>query len=238
LYSNEVHRADYVISAADGRGTIFDMLGGEFADRQIRSYYDGHLPIYSQFQVSLGVNRDLSREPHWITYLLDEPALIAGEERREIGVKHYCFDPSLAPAGKSAVIVMLRTNYDYWQRIYGRRPYDTEQTEVSDIVIDFLEKLYPGLRQDIEVVDEATPLSYERYTGNWQGSSTGWLLTTKTMLLNILGMRKTLPGLQNFYMCGQWVEPGGMVPVVAMSGRNVIQLLCHADRRPFVTTTP
>ncbi|MEZ4715498.1 MAG: hypothetical protein R2851_05320 [Caldilineaceae bacterium] len=49
----------------------------------------------------------------------------------------------------------------------------------------------------------------------------------------ILGVRKTLPGLGNFYMAGQWVEPGGMVPVVAMSGRNAIQLICHADGRAF-----
>jgi phytoene dehydrogenase-like protein len=238
LYSNDVHRADHVISAADGHATIFDMLGGEFVDRKIRGYYDGRLPVYSQFQVSLGVKRDLSAEPHWATYLLDDPVLIAGEERREIGVKHYCFDPSLAPAGKSAVVVMLRSNYDYWQNIYGRRPYDTEQTEVSDQVIAFLERRSPGLRADIEIVDEATPLSYERYTGSWQGSTTGWLLTTKTMTMNIMSMSKTLPGLDDFVMCGQWVEPGGMVPVVAMSGRNAIQLLCHADRQPFATTTP
>jgi phytoene dehydrogenase-like protein len=238
LYSNAEHRADAVISAADGRGTVFGLLDGEFADRRIRRTYDGHLPIYSQFQVSLGVNRDLSAEPHWATYLLDEPALIAGDEQREVGVKHYCFDPSLAPAGKSAVIVMLRTDYDYWQRIYGRRPYDTEQSEVSDQVIDFLERIYPGLRGDIEVVDEATPLSYERYTGNWQGSSTGWLLTTQTMTMNIIGMPKSLPSLADLYLCGQWVEPGGMVPVCAMSGRNAIWLLCHADRRPFVTAMP
>jgi hypothetical protein len=114
----------------------------------------------------------------------------------------YHFDPSLAPAGKSAVIVMLRTDYDTWQRIYGRRPYDTEQSEVSDQVIDFLERIYSGLRRDIEVVGEAMPLSYERYTGNWQGSSTGWLLTRQTMTMNILGIRKTLPGLRNFVMCG------------------------------------
>lgn len=238
LYDDSVHRADYVISACDGRGTIFDMLGGEFTDRHIRRLYDGHLPIHSQVQVSLGVNRDLSRDPHWVTYLLDKPITIAGEDRFEIGVKNYGFDPSLAPPGKSVLIAMLTTHYGYWQRIYGRRLYDTEQTQVSDILIDFLETLYPGLRADIEVVDEATPLSYERYTGNWQGSSCGWLLTKETMPLMIQGMRKTLPGLRNLYMAGQWVEPGGSVPVAAMSGRNAIQLICHEDGRPFVTTTP
>lgn len=48
-------------------------------------------------------------------------------------------------------------------------------------------------------------------------------------------MRKTLPGLENFYMTGQWVEPGGTVAFVAVSGRNVIQLICKEDKKPFVT---
>ena len=36
-------------------------------------------------------------------------------------------------------------------------------------------------------------------------------------------MANTLPGLDNFYMAGQWVEPGGGVPTAALSGRNVVR---------------
>ena len=156
-----------------------------------------------------------------MTYLLEKPVTIAGKEQREIGVKHYCFDPSLAPAGKSAIEVMLPSDYGYWQRIYGHKLYDTEQIQVANQVIEQLEKIYPGIREQIEVTDVATPLSYERYTGNWQGSTCGWLLTKSTMKLMLLGMSKTLPGLKNFYMAGQWVEPGGSVPLAALSARNV-----------------
>jgi phytoene dehydrogenase-like protein len=237
LYNDEVHRADYVISAADGHGTLFDLLGEEYINRKLAQLYDGHLPTYSMALISLGVNRDLSHEPHWATYLLEKPLVIIGEERHEIGVKHYCFDPSLAPAGKSIVEVMLRTNYTYWQHIYGHKLYDTEQSQVSDILIDFLEKLYPGISSQVEVIDEATPLSYERYTGNWQGSTTGWLLSDKTAMLMLMGIQKTLPQVKNFYMAGQWVEPGGSVPLVALSGRNAVQMICHADGQTFTTTT-
>jgi len=38
-------------------------------------------------------------------------------------------------------------------------------------------------------------------------------------------------------IAGQWVEPGGSLPLSAMSGRNAIQLICHADKRTFVTST-
>ena len=235
LYNDDIYHGDYIISAADGRNTIFELLDGRFTNRRIRRMYDGHLPLYSQAQISLGVDRDLSADPHWATYLLDEPLLIAGEEHPEIAIKNYCYDPSLAPPGKSCLVFMMRSHYGYWQRIYGHRLYDTEQTQVSDIVTDFLERYYPGIHTQIEVVDETTPLSYERYTGNWQGSSCGWLLTKGTLPMLILGVNKTLPGLRDFYMAGHWVEPGGMVPMAAVSGRNVIQLICHAEGQRFTT---
>jgi len=233
LYNDEIYSADYVISAADGHATIFDMLGGEFTNRTIRRMYDGHLPTHQMMQISLGINRDLSSEPHWVTHLLDRPILLAGEERHEIGFKHYCYDTSLAPQGKSVVELIVRTNYAYWQHLYGRKPYDTEQRQVSDIIVNHLEEWLPGLRADIEFTDEATPLSYERYTNNWMGSTCGWLLTKATTPMMIMGMSKSLPGLKNFYMAGHWVEPGGTVTLAAASGKNVIKLICAQDGRNF-----
>jgi phytoene dehydrogenase-like protein len=238
LYNNVEHYAKRLISACDGHTTHFHMLGKKYIDTQIQKLYNGILPIHSQMQVSLGVRIDLTGEPHWVTYLLDEPVVIAGEDRFEISVKNYCFDPSLAPPGKSAMSIMLTTDYNYWQRIYGRKIYDIEQLQESGILIDRVEQLYPGIKDAIEFADVATPLSYERYTGNWHGSSCGWLLTRQTMMMMLRGLRKTVPGLKNFYMAGQWVEPGGSVPVVAMSGRNIIQHICHEDRRRFMACSP
>ena len=63
------HRADIVISAADGRSTIFDMLSGEYADDRIRAYYKSP-PDYCEMSlhVSYGVSRDMTGEPHSLTY--------------------------------------------------------------------------------------------------------------------------------------------------------------------------
>jgi phytoene dehydrogenase-like protein len=211
-------------------------LDGKYADKRIRKMYDGHLATHSMMQISLGVRRDMSTEPHWVTHLLDDPVLVAGEPRNEIGIKHYCFDKTLAPEGKSVIEIIVRSNYAYWQRIYERRIYDTEQTQVSGIMVDHLERWYPGIKEDIEFVDEATPLSYERYTGNWLGSTCGWLMTKETMPMLIKGIPKTLPRLGNFHMAGQWVEPGGSVPLAAASGKSVVQLICTQDKKKFVAT--
>jgi phytoene dehydrogenase-like protein len=234
------HRADVVISAADGHATIFDMLEGRYVSDEVRGYYD-ELPIFPPIvQVSLGVARDLSNEPHSVTFLLSEPITIAGEVRKRMAVKHYCYDPTLAPSGKSVVEVMFQSNYAYWQDLYeDRERYDAEKKDVAIKVIAGLEKRFPGISDQVEVVDVATPMTYERYTGNWQGSMEGWMLTTQTMRMTASGgMDKALPGLEGFYMAGQWVEPGGGLPPAATSGRGVIKTVCQEDGRPFVALVP
>ena len=40
---------------------------------------------------------------------------------------------------------------------------------------------------------------------------------------------RTLPGLSNFYMAGQWITPGGSVPTNLSSGRQLIEVLCNQD---------
>jgi phytoene dehydrogenase-like protein len=237
LTDGSEHRADIVISAADGHATIFDMLEGKYVNDTIKGYYET-LPIFQPIiQVSLGVARDLSNEPHMVTYSLEQPITIAGESRNQLGVKHYCYDPTLAPAGKSVVEVMFVSNHAYWKALTeDRERYEAEKKDVAVKVIAQLEQRYSGITGQIEVVDVATPLTTERYTGNWQGSMEGWRLTTKTMGMMMKGMQKTLPGLANFYMAGQWVEPGGGVPTAAQSGRRVVERLCKQDGRQFVAT--
>ena len=44
------------------------------------------------------------------------------------------------------------------------------------------------------------------------------------------------PGLENFYMAGQWVVPGGGVPPCFYSARHVIQILCKRDGKKFSTS--
>jgi phytoene dehydrogenase-like protein len=78
-------------------------------------------------------------------------------------------------------------------------------------------------------------VTYERYTGNWQGSYMGWANTPE---LTSKRMNRTLPGLGSFYMAGHWVYPGSGVPSAVTSGRHVMQVICKQDKRPFVTTVP
>ena len=234
LADGSEHRADIVISAADGHSTIFDMLEAKYIDDEIRSYYD-KWPVYEPFiQISLGVDRDFSGEPNSINYPVDEPVNIGGETRQRLHMRHFCYDPALAPEGKSVLTVsFLNTNYTHWKKLYeDSENYKSEKEKLADDVIDRLEKRFPGLKEQIEVVDVATPVTYERYTGNWKGSYMGWMSSAE-MADKV--MKRTLPGLSSFYMAGQWVYPGGGIPGAVTSGRHVMQVICKKDKKSFTT---
>ena len=234
------HRGDVVLSAADGHATIFDMLEGKYLDDTIRGYYE-RWPIFASLvQVSLGVARDLSDVPHSFSFPLSQPVILADESRDRLSLRHLGNDPTMAPKTKSVAEVMFDSNHDYWKQLaQDRERYDAEKQQIAITVMEQIDRRIPGLMGQVEVVDVATPLTTERYTGNWRGSMEGWLITTQNMGMAFGGgMSKTLPGLGNFYMAGQWVEPGGGVPTAAMSGRNIIQTLCKQDKQRFVTTLP
>jgi phytoene dehydrogenase-like protein len=239
LANGTEYRGDIVISAADGHTTIFDMLDGKYIDNRIRGYYD-NLPLYPPFLfISLGVARkfdDIPSSIYPLTFPLEKPVTIAGKEYKTLNVLIYNFDPTLAPEGKTLINVRFNSDYDYWERLYKEpERYKAEKEQITNTVVALLDKRFPGLAAQVEMRDVSTPMTWVRYTGNWKGSYQGWLPTPKTFGIQ---MSKTLPGLDNFYMAGQWVNPGGSMPTAAVSGRQTIQIICSKDKKKFVTTTP
>jgi phytoene dehydrogenase-like protein len=230
------HRADIIIWAGDGRTVIFYILKGRYLDDKIKNMYEHWIPVLPIVHVMLGVARDMSKEPARLIYELEKPINIAGEERKWLSVIHHSFDPTAAPPGKAAMEVWYATRYDYWETLYKQRnQYEAEKKRIAEITIAELDKRWHGLAAQVEVVDVPTPMTYVRYTGNWQGSPDGWYITSDNMRRNPL---RALPGLSGFYMVGQWTAPFTGTVMAALSGRQIVQLLCKRDSKKFVTTGP
>ena len=133
-----------------------------------------------------------------------QPVTIAGEARHRLYVEPFGFDPSLAPPGKSALKVVMATSYAYWEELQ-RTPerYHEEKQRIAETVIGLLEVRFPGLRQQIEVVDVATPMTTLRFTGNGHGYRSPVTAMVRALFTG-RRLSQTLPGLGNFYMVGQW----------------------------------
>ncbi len=239
LANGETIAADWVISAADGHATIYDLLGGRYTDEATAQVYRELETFPSYLQVSLGVALDLSQRPGFSTRLLETPLqLDPGTQLRQVSFRFFHFDPTFAPTGKTAVTSFLPTsNFEFWVRLQQQDPaaYEAEKARVAEAVITMLEKSVPEVRRAIEVIDVSTPATVIRFTGNWKGSMEGWLLTPTT---GYRQLSNTLPGLRQFLMVGQWIMPGGGLPSGLLTARSAVQAICRHDRRQFVNREP
>ncbi len=142
-------------------------------------------------------------------------------------------DPSFAPPGHAVVQAMLATDYEWWaSRGAG---YHAAKDDVARVALEQIERAIPGVREHVRMTDIATPLTYWREARSWHGAYEGWVPNAASVFGHV---KKKLRGLDGFYMAGQWVEPGGGVPVAVMSGRQAVQILCHDDHRPFRPPIP
>ena len=230
------NRADLVISAADGHATIFDMLGGKYVNDKIRRFFEAvpESQVMSA-QVSLGVARDLSHEPHMLTLLLPKPMQVMGRTFERLDVEIFGPHTGLAPEGKTAIKVPLEASYAYWKELRADRArYDEAKEQLAETVIEQLERRFPGLKAQIEVVDVATPVTVERFTGNYHGYQ-AWGVPDAGFIGIMQGLCKTLPGLENFYMVGQWARASVGISTVAGAARKLIEELCKRGGERFVT---
>lgn len=236
LANGQVHRADSVVSAADGRSTIFGMLGGRYANDKIRDRYANWPTFRPLLMISYGVAREFPGEPAFAALALERPLTIGAQQVSNLMVRTFNYSRRFAPQGKTVVQAELETEWDHWNNLRrnDREAYDAEKQRVAAEVLERLEAHYPGLSAAVEMTDVATPYTTWRYTLNHKGAWEGWLMTPQTLRTTI---ERTLPGLEGFTMAGQWVMPGGGVPSVLYSGRHAVQLLCRRDGKPFTGTT-
>jgi phytoene desaturase len=236
LADGSEHRADVIIGAGDSRSTIFDLLGGRYVDKKIKERFENWKLLPPVVMLSFGVTREFPGEPPLNFLFLKEPLVIDNVTIPGFPVRLFNYGTKFSPPGKTVVQALVHTDWDYWNDLQKDHPrYAAEKKRVAADVLLRLESQYPGITSQVEVADIATPLTTWRYTLNHHGAFMGWLPTPKTMRTQV---KKTLPGLENFYMAGQWVAPGGGVPPCLYSGRQVIQLLCKRDGKRFATSVP
>jgi len=183
----------HVISNADCKQTFLKLVGEEHLEENFIEYVKNLQPSVSGILVFLGVDKDLSDYPAHITYgvnpdifkVLDRIRLNPAEGPIEDNVTDVTIricsnkERSYAPKGKSSVTLLTIAPYDYqnnWKTgPKGKRTeeYRKLKKEVAKQLIRMAETVIPDLEEHVEVVDVATPLTFERYTwqerGGWYG---------------------------------------------------------------------
>ena len=88
LADGSEHRADAVVSAADGHGTIFKMLGGQYVDAKIEKQYATWKTFDPLFMISYGVAQEYPGLPPFATIFLEKPLAIGPEQSQRDHAPH------------------------------------------------------------------------------------------------------------------------------------------------------
>ncbi len=167
-----------VVSNGNLKATIFDLVGEdqfspEFVDeaRAVR-LNNSSTQVYMALKPGIILDEDecgdllfSSTAPAFQTDMLLS---------RDITSRTYSFYYPKTRPGRDRCLVVSSTNahYDDWANL-SEEDYEESKLDLIETTLDALEKYVPSVREKIDTIDCATPVTFQRYTKHWAGSSFG-----------------------------------------------------------------
>lgn len=224
----EVLKADAVVISADARTAIDKLFREPLQDGWARKMRDGLRTTQCMF-LGIGVNADLSAWPRSMQIVLPRPLKAAGRTYETVVVNNYVNEEGYAPAGCSVITCLLHgPTYAYWKAAKEDGSYQAKKKAVMDGFLEVMEEVIPEIKDAVAVTDVATPLTYERYCGTFEGSyMTDWPPFSRLYHAPVR-YRKGL------YFTGQRTAYSGGLPPAAQSGRTTAQAVCKDFGAEFV----
>jgi phytoene dehydrogenase-like protein len=226
--NNTFYGADYVISAGDYKKTLLKLLDDkDLLSRALQDNISKAAVSEGFFTVYLGLNmtnEELGKYmkiPHVITFN-DKPGCdIYNSEDREFfsktSVSFYSpsmVNPKHAPKERSSLMLQTMAPY-HWMNNWGdgdKEVYGQLKEKAMEAMIDGATWLIPGLKENIEYKEAATPLTYERFTHNTDGASSSWSWNPKKKFYqNPMSLNIETP-VKNLYIGSCWAMQNGGVP--------------------------
>jgi len=173
--------------------------------------------------IGVGIRAQISQMPipKWE---LEEPFTCAGKTITELNFNNYFGHEGYVPAGCTTLTTTITGDtYNFWKKAQEEGRYEDEKRRLADHIRQIICQKYPQAEGKIEVIDIATPLTFERFTGAYHGS---W------MSVSGLGKKmKTYPGFSKnicgIYFAGHRLMTPGGFPVAIYTGRKAAQMVCR-----------
>ena len=132
-------------------------------------------------------------------------------------------DESMAPAGKTGLIISTLFDYNLAKYITDAGGYDEFKSFCAKTIINVLnESIYPGLKENVMDAVVSTPMTLQRLTGNTDGAITGWSFTNARLpVIHKMTQvaRSVETPMPDVYQAGQWVFSPSGLPMSILTGK-------------------
>jgi phytoene dehydrogenase-like protein len=132
-------------------------------------------------------------------------------------------DASLAPAGKTGLIVSVLFDYKLTKRIEEQGWYEHFKVFCETLILKNLDaSIYPGIQEGVLQRFSSTPVTLAKLAGNTDGAIVGWAFSNhpmpaETRIPKILNaIRTPIPGI---LQAGQWTYSPAGLPISILTGK-------------------
>ncbi len=244
--SGRVVQAPHVICACDVQQLYNRLLPDHASSPQLRGRLEGADIYNSHLSLFLGLNcppRELGLGEEQVLLTRDDvprlEQMTSAPDRAALYVlPPSARDPSLAPEGKGTLVIHCPALLEDHQR-WGTGPelergeaYRRLKKAQAEVLLERVERsLCPGLGGKVELMEVATPVTYQRYTRNRGGSILGHRATDASIKARVAHYVTPVKGL---LLAGHWAEYSGGVPMAIKAAVNTSMILLKAvDHQAF-----
>lgn len=242
LESGEALAADIVVSNADPKRTLFDLLGARhletgFAHR-IRHFRTkgmaaklhlalDSLPVFSRLPASLAGERlVIAPDLVYLEHAFDAAKYGETSPRPALEISMpTVHDRTLAPTDKHVLSAVVQ----YAPHV-AEASTDAARAQLLDNTLQVLEAYAPGIRGKVVASQLLLPADLEREFrltgGHWHHGELA--LDQMLMLRPVPGAAQYAMPVEGLYLCGAGTHPGG--GVMGCAGKNAAQAILQAER--------
>ncbi len=213
-----------VVSNASSIITYNELLDHDEPPVQVREDFKSRRMGTSAFVIYMGLDctpeeLGVTAASNFICNTQDEDRIHDGMQTMNAPVAGMltCYnfdDPSFAPEGKSIVSLVCLQYGNLWKDVpeeqYAQRKYD-----YAEKLLDLISQTFPKIRDHIEELEVATPLTMMRYLNTPDGAIYGFKQNPQDSEL----FRERIDAISGLYMAGCWNNMGGFQPTY-MAGES------------------
>ena len=235
LKNGEVIKGDYVISCLDVNYTLKKLLRDQYPFPSFEKRFTNpkRNPSPSCALLNFTVRKDNNLP---IPYSFDcEPFNVGGIDINHITVRSYAYDETFTHGDKTVLSVLIDQStleYPFWRKLSkDRNDYLKYKAWLAESVKERIIKRFPNLEDSLEILDVATPYTFNHYVNTSNGVYMSFFFTRRDSMFNHSGK---LQGLDNFYLSGQWLQGPGGLPIAMTQGKFAIQRICKREKLSFI----
>jgi len=227
-FGNKEVLCDTVISNIDIHKTAYQLIEGKGFSPASINRLKSIEPSISAFEIFLGLDADLRSlypDDYEIFvnsgYDIDEDyraSLCNNAERAPFIITiNSNANNFAAPKGKSVVTIIMLSGYDYWCSA-PKGEYEDKKEHIAEVLIKRAGEVIPEISSSVRQKVIASPLTFERYTNNSQGSIYGYV---RTLDGRIEIKPNNLKKIENLHFVGAWSKQGSGVANVLRTADEV-----------------